>query len=262
NVPVILVHGFYGSRHNWDIFPQIIADHARSVVHALDMRNHGESEDSSEMHYAELAMDIDRYMQDRGMTKAVLVGHSMGAKAAMTMALHPNPQVQGRVHSLVILDTPPRPIFVPENFHNCDLATRLIEQNDIRSIPEMDKALGIIFPDQYLRDYFIQSCKSSPTTGTLTTGINANVMSSSFEELADFPYPRLPYKEFYGKVTFMVGTSSAIMRAQDEKLFSMFFPRSKTVSLEGGHWVHCQHPKTFISLVSDACKIDTRMARL
>lgn len=146
NVPVIMLHGIYGSRYNWDIFPQLIADHAQSIVHVVDMRNHGQSEKSSEMHYSDLAMDVDRYMQEHGLAKAVLVGHSMGAKAAMTMALHPNPQVQKRVHGLVILDTPPRPIFVPDNFHNCDLATRLIEQNDIRCMKEMNKALELIFP--------------------------------------------------------------------------------------------------------------------
>ena len=84
--PVILIHGLFGSMTNLGLLAQALRDHYH--VYSIDLRNHGESFHHDEMDYAAMADDVVRFMADQSLEHASVVGHSMGGKVAMQVALN------------------------------------------------------------------------------------------------------------------------------------------------------------------------------
>ena len=99
--PLIVLHGLFGSGRNWTAVSRKLAE--RRSVHLLDLRNHGESPWHAEMSYPLLAADVAAYMDREGIAQAEIMGHSMGGKTAMTLALN-EPE---RVTTLVVVDIAP-----------------------------------------------------------------------------------------------------------------------------------------------------------
>ncbi len=99
--PLIVLHGLFGSARNW-------AGHARSLsdthhVYALDLRNHGSSERAMTMTYAEMAEDVAGFIAEQGLTDPIVMGHSMGGKVAMQLALSDPDSVK----ALIVVDIAP-----------------------------------------------------------------------------------------------------------------------------------------------------------
>lgn len=77
----------------------------------LDARNHGESEHSPEMNYFVQALDVCCLFQELELSKAVVMGHSMGGKTAMTLALSYPEYVQ----SLIVVDMSPTKVTLDDD---------------------------------------------------------------------------------------------------------------------------------------------------
>ena len=80
----VLIHGFGGDLNNW------LFNHAelakRRAVWALDLPGHGESGKTLNGGIDELADSVVAFMQEQGIGRAHLVGHSLGGLVAMTVA--------------------------------------------------------------------------------------------------------------------------------------------------------------------------------
>src|SRR5439155_7029070 len=101
--PLAILDGLFGSGRNWASIAQRLAAHHRVV--ALDLRNHGASPWSDTMAYAAMAEDVRATMQALGHRRFALLGHSMGGKAAMMLALAHGEAVE----RLIIVDVAPVP---------------------------------------------------------------------------------------------------------------------------------------------------------
>ena len=99
--PVVLMHGMFGSLSNLGVVGRALADQYQVI--AVDMRNHGESPHSMTMDYPAMAVDIVELLDDLALPKAHLLGHSMGGKVAMQVALNQ----PDRVASLMAADIAP-----------------------------------------------------------------------------------------------------------------------------------------------------------
>ncbi|GFT38739.1 abhydrolase domain-containing protein 11 [Trichonephila clavipes] len=86
-VPIIFQHGALTSIENWGNMPQILADETKRKVYALDARNHGDSEWSEATDRETLAQDLIHFMNNNGITKCILIGHSMGGLSGLLAAL-------------------------------------------------------------------------------------------------------------------------------------------------------------------------------
>jgi pimeloyl-ACP methyl ester carboxylesterase len=101
--PLVLLHGLFGSARNWGAVQKALATDYRVV--ALDLRNHGASPHAPDMDYAAQAADVAETLAALGIKRAVVLGHSMGGKAAMMLALT-RPEL---IERLIIADIAPRP---------------------------------------------------------------------------------------------------------------------------------------------------------
>ena len=97
--PLVVLHGLFGSARNWQAIARRLAADWR--VLALDLRNHGESPWDATMTYAAMAGDVLAFLDARGIERAAVLGHSMGGKVAMTLAL----SQPARVAALAVADT-------------------------------------------------------------------------------------------------------------------------------------------------------------
>src|SRR5487761_2645200 len=101
--PVLILHGLFGSAGNWTAVARLLAD--RFCVYALDLRNHGASPWAERMDYPATAEDVAAFIASRGLRSVAIIGHSLGGKVAMTLALTAPQTVQ----RLVVDDIAPAP---------------------------------------------------------------------------------------------------------------------------------------------------------
>ena len=97
----VLLHGMFGSGKNWNTFASYFKENFR--IWALDARNHGDSPHSGYMDYYEMSEDVINFLNKNGIKKIILLGHSMGGKTAMHLALN----YQERVLALIVVDIAP-----------------------------------------------------------------------------------------------------------------------------------------------------------
>ena len=112
-VPLVLVHGFTGSRLDFaDVIDELATD--RRVV-AWDHRGHADSTNTGERDtytYDQLLTDMEAVVDELGLEVFDLLGHSMGGIVAMRYVLA-NPK---RVRSLILMDTLATPDAIPIEF--------------------------------------------------------------------------------------------------------------------------------------------------
>jgi pimeloyl-ACP methyl ester carboxylesterase len=93
---VVLLHGLTASRHYVVMGSKALERSGHRVV-AYDARGHGESDPSQPYDYPSLASDLIGVLDERGISRAVLAGASMGAHTAARVALEHPERVAGLV---------------------------------------------------------------------------------------------------------------------------------------------------------------------
>ena len=151
--PVVILHGLLGAARNWMAIAKRLGE--EHEVHVLDLRNHGRSPWIEGMEYNVIAEDVAEYISCKGLINPTVVGHSMGGKAAMALALT-NPEKVGR---LLVADIAPvtyersnRSSFLDyiESMSALDLA-------DVSRRADADKLLTAAIPEREIRGFLLQN---------------------------------------------------------------------------------------------------------
>ncbi|MBP1678312.1 MAG: ybfF, partial [Bacteroidetes bacterium] len=145
--PLLLLHGLFGSSGNWQSIAKRLA--LSFSVHSLDLRNHGASPWFADMSYPAMAADVAEYMRHHGLDRAALVGHSMGGKVAMELALS-TPDI---VASLLVLDIAPS-AYDRAHDHILD-AMFAVNVRGLRSREEADMELSAAIPQPRVRQFLL-----------------------------------------------------------------------------------------------------------
>jgi len=238
--PVVLLHGLFGSSDNWH--PVAVGLAESFHVFALDQRNHGRSPHSAEMDYPLMAADVDRFFATRGLASARVVGHSMGGKTAMQLALH----FPRRVEKLVVVDMAPR-AYAPA--HDKIFAALLaLELPAFESRPQIEAALAPDIPNPVLRRFLLKNLGRTPAGG-FHWKINLADLAENYWRLRE---PVAGPMRFAGPTLFMRGGKSKYLAAEDEPLIRDWFPAAQIQTLaEAGHWVHADQPGEFLRRLVD-----------
>ena len=151
--PLLIAHGLFGSARNWGAIAKRLG-REREVI-AVDLRNHGDSPWSPEHDYAAMAGDLAETIAANG-GRADLLGHSMGGKAAMMLAL----TEPARVRRLVVAD------MAPVRYGHSQLpyveAMQGLDLAGVTRRSEADAALAAAVPQPSLRAFFLQSLVVRP----------------------------------------------------------------------------------------------------
>ncbi|QSP95891.1 alpha/beta fold hydrolase [Marinobacter salinisoli] len=242
--PLILMHGLFGSLENLGGIARRLQDEWQ--IHALDLRNHGSSPHTDSMDYPAMARDVLAYMDAQGLDRASILGHSMGGKVAMQMALMAPERVeQVVVADIAPVDYHPRHDAVLEGLGSLDLSV-------LRSRQEADKALAEYVEEVPTRQFLLKNLERVPREEQSDSGpmfrwrLNLPVIEASYDNLTRAPQGDGPYS---GPVLFIKGENSAYIQEKHREEIQRLFPSAELrIIKDTGHWLHAEKAETFAAL--------------
>ncbi|PFH54957.1 hypothetical protein XA68_11366 [Ophiocordyceps unilateralis] len=122
--PIIFLHGLFGSKRNNQSICKVLSRDLNTRVYALDLRNHGDSFHHQDHDYSVMAEDVSTFINDHGLRDATVIGHSMGAKTAMTLALR-EPDLKNSAIIYVFVPSLPVRQFLLGNLSRADGSPKL-----------------------------------------------------------------------------------------------------------------------------------------
>ena len=231
--PLLIVHGLYGSARNWGVIARRLAD--RRDVYAVDQRNHGESPWHPTHSYADMAGDLAGVIGSLGAPMDVM-GHSMGGKAAMMLAL----QRPDLVRRLVVADI--APVAYAHDQTQYITAMQTMDLAGLTTRAEADRRLAATVPEASLRAFFLQSLDLKAEGGPRWR-LNLDVLAAEMPKIVGWPDPQ---GVFDGPVLFLTGAESHYVRPEHRALIRPLFPQARFAKLPGaGHWLHADKPREF-----------------
>ncbi|EMT64935.1 Abhydrolase domain-containing protein C22H12.03 [Fusarium odoratissimum] len=138
NSPILFLHGLFGSKKNNRAISKALARDLGRYVYALDLRNHGESPHSNKHDYSAMAQDVAEFIEGHGLKETTLIGHSMGAKTSMALALR-SPEL---VADIVAVDNAPVDVSLSRDFPKYVRAMKKIQEAGVTRQAEADKILS------------------------------------------------------------------------------------------------------------------------
>lgn len=230
--PLLIVHGLFGSARNWGVIARRMAADRRVV--APDMRNHGDSPWQASHGYDDLAADLAALIEAQGPPMDV-VGHSMGGKAAMMLALS-RPDL---IRRLVVADIAP----VDYGHSQTPLihAMRALDLLGLTARSQADARLADAVPDAGTRAFLLQSLdlKAAPPRWKL----NLDVLEAEMARITGWPEVS---GRFDGPALFLSGAGSGYVRPEHRDRIKALFPAARFAKIPGaGHWLHADKPREF-----------------
>jgi pimeloyl-ACP methyl ester carboxylesterase len=248
--PVVFVHGLFGQGKNWTTIAKGLADGHRVTL--LDLPNHGDSPWTDRVDYLEMAELVAAELQTLD-EPATLVGHSMGGKVAMQLALR-RPEL---LRALVVVDIAPveyplqggrtdDPDEEASPFAAFIAAMRAMDLESLTGRQEAEEALRAAVPSRMVRGFLLQSLIREGTGGGWRWRLNLELLERDLGELRGFPPP--PAGATYeGPVLWIAGANSSYILPEDRPVMDGWFPSTRLVRVKNaGHWVHSEQPEVFL----------------
>ena len=238
HAPLLMLHGLFGAAGNWmGVVKRLQADYRLILP---DLRNHGRSPHHAQMDYPVMVDDLCALMDRLRLESASLLGHSMGGKAAMWLALN-RPE---RVDRLVVADI--APVGYPSRFDAIFQGLEHLPLAEIADRESADQWLARYVPDRGVRQYLLQNLVKQP--GGWQWRVNLPALSAARTRLSDFP--RTEGLGFPGEVLFLYGERSDYVKADYRKVIDQLFPLARLRMLPGaGHWLYAEQPDAFSKAV-------------
>jgi esterase len=231
--PLVIAHGLYGSGRNWGVIARRLSDR-RDVV-AVDMRNHGDSPRMPSQTYPDMASDLAEVIETLDQP-VDLMGHSMGGKAAMQLALT-RPDL---IRRLVVADIAPVSYTHDQTRHVDAMAA--VDLSSVRTRAEADTALALAgVEDAALRAFFLQSLdlRIIPPRWKL----NLPVLKAEMPKIIGWPGTE---GRFEGPTLFLTGADSHYVQPEHRDTIRALFPKARFAKIPGaGHWLHAEKPREF-----------------
>jgi esterase len=235
------MHGMFGSLSNLGVIGRVLADKYKVV--AVDLRNHGESPHSLEMNYPCMANDVIKLMDDLAIRKAALLGHSMGGKIAMQIALnHPN-----RVNKLIVADIAPV-TYKPDRHGGVLEGLQALSETRPASRKQADQLLSTHVEENSVRAFLLKNLVKEEDGRFSLRLYMEGIIGNYYDTLTLAPTG----KPFSGPTLFIKGADSAYILDQHRDEVLRLFPKVQLkVIANTGHWLHAEKPDTFNKIVLD-----------
>jgi esterase len=237
--PLIILHGLFGSGDNWTTLGKKLADYGFSVF-LMDMRNHGRSPWGDHHSYSLMASDIEEFISSHNLKQPILLGHSMGGKAAMQVAIDNS----NLLSALIIIDIAPR-YYEP---HHQDIIKALtaVDFNIVKTRSGAEKIISQYIADAGTVQFLLKNLYWKDDN-TLAWRFNLDVLAREIEFtgteiIADDPV-NVP-------ALFIKGELSKYISADDDASIYKIFPKAEIEEIKNaGHWVHADQPDALLETV-------------
>jgi esterase len=253
--PLLLLHGMLGSSSNWQGVATRLAERGYVCI-VPDLRNHGRSPHDPSMDYPLMAGDVLRMLDELEVSQVTAIGHSMGAKTAMWLALN----YSDRVDRLVSVDM--APVRSPNRFEPIFDALLSLDLQRMGSRREADAHLAESLDNPLLRQYLLQnlipvqnggepagvsgSDDGASPASSWRWRMNLGVLDAALETILDFPQVD-SLSAFQGDALFLYGGESDYVSPDAAPAIQRLFPYARMRPIAGaGHWVYAEQPEAFL----------------
>ena len=232
--------GCSASSQNWTAIARRLADQFH--VFTLDLRNHGASPWTKEMGYRAMAEDVAAFIAAHRLARAAIIGHSLGGKVGMALAL----MAPERVERLVVVDIAP-----VARLSTLSVYVEAMRALDLRGVNRRSAADALLrprIPDPAIRLFLLQNLVSGPEG--LHWRLNLQCIADEMDEILSFP--AFAAGVSYGGPTLLVrGGASDYVEDRDLPVFAGLFPNFALVTVpDAGHWIHAERPDEFLAAVT------------
>jgi pimeloyl-ACP methyl ester carboxylesterase len=238
---IVFCHGLFGQGKNWTrIAKELAASHRVTLV---DMPDHGRSAWSERFDYLDAADRVAGLLEADD--PVALVGHSMGGKIAMLLALrHP-----ALVSRLAVVDVAPVPYPHASEFARYIDAMQAIDLATLERRGDADSALVDAVHDPTVRSFLLQNLRREGDSWRWQ--VNLDVLGEELAEVTDWPEDELSGTPAYdGPVLWIAGARSDYVRDEYAASMDRWFPHNRRVTIKNaGHWVHSEQPEVFVQVL-------------
>jgi esterase len=237
--PFVILHGFLGAGDNWKTLGNKFAANGYQV-HLVDQRNHGHSFHNEDFSYSLIVDDLKKYCDEHNLKEIILLGHSMGGKAAMLFGVT-YPEI---VKKLIVADIGPK--FYPQHHQDILKALSLLDFQEIKTRNAAEEVLSKYIKEAGIRQFLLKNLYWVQK-GDLGLRINLKTLTDKVEEVG----AALPDGTRFSKETlFLKGSNSEYILETDEDLIKTHFPMAKIQNVSNaGHWLHAENPKDFYNFI-------------
>ncbi|KAH7033022.1 Alpha/Beta hydrolase protein [Microdochium trichocladiopsis] len=249
DAPIIFMHGLFGSKKNNRSVSKVLARDLKRHVFAVDLRNHGESPHAPIHNYTAMAEDVAAFINQNGIENPTLIGHSMGAKTAMALALD-QPDL---ISDFVSVDNAPLDAALNGSFAKYIQGMRKIEDAGVTRQSDADKILAEYESDLTIRQFLLGNLARNED-GVQKFRVPLATLAKSLDNLGDFPFKDPNQARFVKPALFVRGTKSRYVPDEAIPIIGQFFPRFQMVDVDAGHWVTSEKPQEFLKAVIEFLK--------
>lgn len=247
--PLIILHGLYGAGDNWYSIARELS--SSYTIYLPDQRNHGNSPHHHIHDYKTLSADLNRFMRRHKLSKAILMGHSMGGKTVIEFGLN-QPE---KVEKMIVVDISPLRYHENEEADESTIHRSIIkalQKLDIKNISERseaDRQLSEYIHPVLVRQFLLKSLKRR-NDGHFEWALNLEALSNNMSAIYDGvisedstdprSIPQFP-------LLFIKGGKSQYIRKHDLDVIEYYFPHAQVITIpDAGHWIHAEQPAAFL----------------
>ena len=236
--PVVLLHGLFGMGNNLGAIARSLAPDF--TVYSVDLPNHGRSDWVPFMGLADMASHLEQWLESQGLERVDFVGHSLGGKLAMELAL----LSPGSVNALVVADIAP----VPYEPHHDSVFAALdaVAQSECVTRREAMAIMEGYLEEPGVAEFLLLSL-TRDEQGLYRWRFNLEGLKAGYGSVREAPDGGMRYE---GPVLFVKGEESDYILPEHREAITGLFPRAELKIIPGaGHWLHAQQPRLFNSIV-------------
>ena len=235
--PLIILHGLFGTLENWGAQIKQLSEHFDVI--AIDLRNHGRSPHDARMDYPVMAEDVIELMDRLQLDRASLMGHSMGGKAAMQLAMnHPE-----RVERLIVVDI--APVEYPPHHNDVFAGLNSIKLESLKSRRDADSTLSQHVSSEATRAFLLKNLYRDEHKN-FAWRMNLAVLQQQYSHIAATPEGNA----YTGPVLFIKGGESDYIQREHQQAILSRFPSAHFKVIAGaGHLPHVEKAALFTRLV-------------
>ncbi|QEW05616.1 alpha/beta fold hydrolase [Nitrincola iocasae] len=235
--PLVILHGLFGTLENWGAQVKLLTEHFDVI--AVDLRNHGRSPHSAEMSYPLMAADVLELLDDLGLDRVDMIGHSMGGKVAMQLAMH-QPE---RLNKLMVVDI--APVSYAHDHDEVFSGLFSVKLDQLHSRSDADTQLKQHIDNPAIRAFLLKNLYRNQDKA-FTWRMNLNALKNNYDAIAAAPEG----SPFSGQVRFIKGGQSHYLQPEYSQQVKQLFPEADVkVIADAGHWPHAEKPAIFFRLV-------------
>jgi len=230
---ILLIHGLFGRLENLNMVAKTLSENYR--VTSVDVRNHGDSFHDSVMDYPTMAQDVVNVMQHLAIDSAIVLGHSMGGKIAMELALT-SPEC---VEKLIIADI--APVEYPPHHKQIIAGLQSIDLAAVKVRKDADNQLSQYVDDVGVRQFLLGNL--SANNGQFSFKCNIENIANNYANIMKTYQGNNTYN---APTLFIKGANSDYILPEHRAEIVRLFPQSRARVIQGaGHWLHAEKTVAF-----------------